>query len=471
MRSGALAISILMVALSLAGCFGETGKGLQGQESTNPSPGPANITRVKGVVPITSPEPAIDRRFGDDRPLTLADIPSLLPKTALTDYNTTRDYLLTMVAHPAVTLFDVGITLENRVIFGVLLSDDGEFHPDRPTLHLTCSQHGNEPSGSEACLIFIEYFVHGTDTLAQDVRTKLNIVMLPLANPDGKEAASRVNHDGIDINRDHMDMVTLEGQAIHHLYNLYDPEVALDLHEFGGSGINNPLPPGVPVSTYSHFEVASPQTAYNNDEEMLSVNYDLEARIIKQMWDRFGVGGGGHYKSTNFVSSIQRNHYGMHNSISLLFETGGGTNLANIDLRTDLHIQATFLVIRWMLEDPAAVLALEARADARAHTHMPGAQGWLVTNQTDSRKLESLLKIHNISYSWLAADASFLVNDYRAGAGSVPQTKNFPKGTLFVDRYQNDGRVAYEIFEATHDDYYDHGPRDWGLDVYRIIGV
>jgi hypothetical protein len=470
MRTISLAAALALVALAVSGCLGGGGAADDsGQDGSGDQGMADNATKVRSTIRVVPPAPATDTRFGEDRDLTFEDLTSLLPQDELTDYNTTKDYLLTMVGKPGFQLLEAGTTIEGRFIFGVLVNDDGVFHPERPTVMMTCSQHGNEPSGSEACLIMIEYLVHGVDQYAKDLRNELNIVFLPLSNPDGKEGKQRTNHDQIDINRDHMDMVTLEGQAIHAFYNKYDPEVVLDLHEFGGRGEQHPLYPDVPVSTYDYFEVAAPQTFYNNDAIMLQANYELEALVMGTMWETYGIGSSSHYVSQNFVSSIQRNHYGMHNSLSLLFETGGGYDTINIDLRTELHLVATWTVIDWVLADAQRVLDLEHDADESAKSTHPGIIGWVVPNQTESAKLEGFLDIHNISYTVLEADASYMVSHYETGADSAPQEISFAAGSILVDRFQADGRVGYEIFEAQHDNNYDHGPRNWGLDVWRIV--
>jgi hypothetical protein len=62
-----------------------------------------------------------------------------------------------------------------------------------------------------------------------------------------------------------------------------------------------------------------------------------------------------------------------------------------------------------------------------------------------------------------------MVSHYETGADSAPQEISFAAGSILVDRFQADGRVGYEIFEAQHDNNYDHGPRNWGLDVWRIV--
>lgn len=94
-----------------------------------------------------------------------------------------------------------------------------------PTVVLfICSQHGDEPSGREACLIAMR------DIPRVDGVTYL---FVPNANPDGRVADTRGNSDGIDINRDHLLLKTAEARAIAAVIRDWQPDAVHDLHEYG----------------------------------------------------------------------------------------------------------------------------------------------------------------------------------------------------------------------------------------------
>lgn len=99
----------------------------------------------------------------------------------------------------------------------------------RPTVMLIGQQHGDEPAGSEAMLLIAQRLASGPLTPLLD---RINVVMLPRANPDGAQAETRVSASGIDINRDHLLLKTPEAQALAQLARDYRPVAVLDAHEY-----------------------------------------------------------------------------------------------------------------------------------------------------------------------------------------------------------------------------------------------
>lgn len=104
-----------------------------------------------------------------------------------------------------------------------------------PTLLFVCSQHGNEPAGRETCLKLLRDLAFTKERRLLDQLKDSTIMFIPAANPDGSEANSRRNSGGVDINRDHLNLATLEAQAIAEVVRDYEPDVVLDLHEYGPS--------------------------------------------------------------------------------------------------------------------------------------------------------------------------------------------------------------------------------------------
>jgi hypothetical protein len=463
-------IAVLFLSAAFAGCA---------DQATDPQT--SNSLVQRRAVPVVNLNASLldtarfaaDQRFGEDRPLTLEDLDGLLP-IALTDYNMTLDYVLNMSLYPNLQVTQIGESLEGRAIFGVLLTDDGEYHADRPTIMFTCSQHGNEPSGSEACLIFIEYFTHGTDQFAEDIRTKLNIVINPLANPDGKQANRRGNYEQTDINRDHMNLATLEGRAIHLLANMYRPLIGLDLHEFGGAGAPPPGPAsGLPVTTWNTFQVGMPHGAQQADRELYAHNSELMLLINDGMNQEYGYGSSSYYDGGTSVGadpSVHRHHFILRNSYSYLFETGGGLGVVNLPLRVDSHITASFIVINYLLDNMQTMVDNQKTADQTAQQRAAGIQGWAIPPQENTEKAINFLTMHGINFTVLEEDTSYpLTVDYRAGPNTVPAAKSFGNGTIVVSRWQVFGRLANELFEFDDATYYNKGPRAWPLDVYRIM--
>ncbi|HEY3049015.1 MAG TPA: M14 family metallocarboxypeptidase [Polaromonas sp.] len=99
----------------------------------------------------------------------------------------------------------------------------------RPTVLLVGQQHGDEPAGSEALLVIAQELAQG---LLQPALERINVVIVPRANPDGAASEQRVTTGGLDMNRDHLLLNTPEAQALARLTRDYRPMVVVDAREY-----------------------------------------------------------------------------------------------------------------------------------------------------------------------------------------------------------------------------------------------
>jgi len=110
------------------------------------------------------------------------------------------------------------------------------FYPERnqwknnTTVMIFAQQHGNEPSGKEALLMLLHEIYLNPES---NEFKNLNLILVPMVNPDGNEAHQRRNSRKIDLNRNHVILTEPETQMLHHLFEQYKPEVTLDVHEYG----------------------------------------------------------------------------------------------------------------------------------------------------------------------------------------------------------------------------------------------
>ncbi|MDQ4086010.1 MAG: carboxypeptidase [Actinomycetota bacterium] len=99
-------------------------------------------------------------------------------------------------------------------------------------LMYVCSVHGDEPSGREACMQLARDMATSEDPEVTRMLRETTVLFLN-PNPDGWVANTRGNADGVDVNRDFMEVATPEGAAVVQTIRDWRPDVLNDLHEYG----------------------------------------------------------------------------------------------------------------------------------------------------------------------------------------------------------------------------------------------
>jgi len=105
---------------------------------------------------------------------------------------------------------------------------------DRPTVMLVAQQRGDEPAAAEAMLVIARELAPGG--LLEPLLARINVVVVPRANPDGALAGLRATANGVDMTHDHLLLRTPEAQALASLVRDYRPTVVLDAGEFVPAG-------------------------------------------------------------------------------------------------------------------------------------------------------------------------------------------------------------------------------------------
>lgn len=144
------------------------------------------------------------------------------PKQVLTwnyypTYNAYETLMINFAAdHPAICkLITIATLASGRKILALRISDNVNTEENEPEFLYTSSIHGDELTGAILMLHLADYLLsgYGTDTRITKMVNNFDIVICPLANPDGTykggnstvNGATRYNANSVDLNRNYPD--------------------------------------------------------------------------------------------------------------------------------------------------------------------------------------------------------------------------------------------------------------------------
>ncbi|HWL37753.1 MAG TPA: M14 family zinc carboxypeptidase [Frankiaceae bacterium] len=235
---------------------------------------------------------------------------------------------------PYATVEVIGTTLEDRPIHLVTLGapaprNAAQGRTEPVELHI-CTQHGNEPAGREACLQKLRDLAFAEDPAVIEQLTEQTILFVPTANPDGRASNSRENSEGVDVNRDHLNLGSLEAQAMAKVIRDWQPDISIDHHEYG---------PGEPILYDDEVLYLWPRNL-NVDEAVHDLGVTFSKEVLAPCLaekgftsDEYGIDAVG---STDLQQTagggdegILRNAAGLRHVVGILVESAVTMNLTN----------------------------------------------------------------------------------------------------------------------------------------------
>ena len=109
---------------------------------------------------------------------------------------------------------------------------------------LWSQMHGNESTGTKALFDIFNSFSNCTDKEFKTILKECTMVFIPMLNPDGSQAYTRVNANDIDLNRDAVARVAKESNLLRDFLEEFNPQFCFNLHDqrtiFGVEGTKNP---------------------------------------------------------------------------------------------------------------------------------------------------------------------------------------------------------------------------------------
>jgi len=132
---------------------------------------------------------------------------------------------LDVLREDGIKVEEVGRSNANREIYQM------EIGTGPIKVFLWSQMHGDEPTATSALIDLFHYMkTHPEVEWVKRAEKELTIRAVPMLNPDGAEAYTRRNLQGIDINRDAVDLKTPEGRLLKQLRADWNPSIGFNLH-------------------------------------------------------------------------------------------------------------------------------------------------------------------------------------------------------------------------------------------------
>lgn len=308
-------------------------------------------------------------------------------------------------------------------------------------LWVTANVHGNEESGTDAALRTLRDLADRDDCAARRILDNAVVVVVPVQNPDGRDADTRRNAYGFDMNRDWFARTQPETDGKLALLQDYPPVLFIDAHEMGGTSYFFP-----PNADPFHHEIAEPTVDWINNVYGAAMAAEFTRRGIdffnRNVYDMFYMGYGDTVPTTGFLSA------------GMTFEKGGDSPIAE---RTEEQYLTQWVSLSAAAERRTAMLerwhamhvdAFRQGIDGRLEPNQvynPGNEVitqvpdrlvrhyFLRTGQGDVGTVVRRLQRMGVSVRRLLLPLT--VPDYRA-YGRAPARVTLPAGTYWVPMAQ-----------------------------------
>ncbi|WP_238474573.1 M14 metallopeptidase family protein [Maribacter algarum] len=202
----------------------------------------------------------------------------------------------------------VGYSVEQRLIRAVTMGTGTQ------KVLMWSQMHGNESTTTKAILDLLK-LLQSDNPLAVSILKNCTLKIIPILNPDGAEAYTRVNANEVDLNRDAQERSQPESKVLRDVYESYQPDFCFNMHDqrtiFNVGNSSNPATISFLAPSHDAERTISNSRAISM-QLIAAMNTELQELIPGQI---------GRYDD-GFNANCVGDTFQMLNTPTVLFEAG-----------------------------------------------------------------------------------------------------------------------------------------------------
>jgi hypothetical protein len=223
---------------------------------------------------------------------------------------------------------------------------------------LWSQMHGDEPTHTAVLLDLANYLLKKpAKPQAEEILSGCTLHFIAMLNPDGAEAVTRFNAQGIDINRDARRLATPEGRALRRAVETIKPQYGFNLHnQHARTTVGRPPKPAAVSVLAPAPDISGHETpSWRHAKQMCAVFVEAVRPIIPGMISRYDDA----HEPRAFGDTIQAT-----GASTMLVEAGGWTD-ADIEPLTRVHFHGMLTTLHAIATDRCD------EADVKVYTSLP----------------------------------------------------------------------------------------------------
>ena len=119
---------------------------------------------------------------------------------------------------------EIGKSVLKKSIFSIKLGKGSK------QILMWSQMHGNESTTTKAVFDLINTLLNDSISKSEAILNACTICIIPILNPDGAEAYTRINANDVDLNRDAQNLTQPESLVLQEVFKQFKPDYCFNLH-------------------------------------------------------------------------------------------------------------------------------------------------------------------------------------------------------------------------------------------------